>query len=102
MKIALAQINVHVGNFSANLEKMLAYVAKAKAAGADLVVFPELATVGYPPRDFLDFADFIDAGLEVVQQLAKAAQGIAIIVGSPTVNPVVEGKDLYNSAYFLV
>lgn len=101
MNIALAQINVHVGNFAANLEKMLARVADAKAQGVDIVVFPELATTGYPPRDFLEFEDFIDKAEEVVQELARAAQGIAIIVGSPSRNPVVEGKDLYNSVYFL-
>jgi NAD+ synthase (glutamine-hydrolysing) len=101
MNIALAQINVHVGNFNANLEKMLDYTRRAKEQGADIVVFPELATVGYPPRDFLEFDDFIEKAETVVQQLAKAADGIAIIVGSPTKNPVVEGKDLYNSAYFL-
>ncbi len=101
MKIALAQINVHVGNFAANQDKMLAYVARAKADGADIVVFPELATVGYPPRDFLEFSDFIDDGQAVVEALAEVAQGIAVILGSPSKNPVVEGKDLYNSAYFL-
>lgn len=101
MNIALAQINVHVGNFAANLSKMLEYTAKAKAQGADIVVFPELATIGYPPRDFLEFDDFIDQAEAVVQQLAKAAEGIAIVVGSVSRNPVVEGKDLYNSAYFL-
>lgn len=101
MKIALAQINVHVGNFAANRDKMLGYVARAKADGADIVVFPELASVGYPPRDFLEFSDFIDDGHAVVKALAEAAQGIAIILGSPSRNPVVEGKDLYNSAYFL-
>lgn len=101
MNIALAQINVHVGNFAANLEKMLARVADAKAQGVDIVVFPELATTGYPPRDFLEFEDFIDKAEEVVQELARAARGIAIIVGSPSRNPVVEGKDLYNSVYFL-
>ena len=101
MKIALAQINVHVGNFTSNLEKMLGYVASAEEQGADLVVFPELATTGYPPRDFLEFDDFIDKAEEVVNELAKAAEGIAIMVGSPARNPVVEGKDLYNSVYFL-
>ncbi len=101
MNIALAQINVHVGNFDANLKKMLDYTERAKRQGADIVVFPELATVGYPPRDFLEFDDFIDQANLVVQQLAKAAEGIAIVVGSPTKNPVSEGKDLYNSAYFL-
>ncbi len=101
MNIALAQINVHVGNFDANLVKMLEYTAKAKAQGADVVVFPELATVGYPPRDFLEFDDFVEKAEAVIQELAKAADGIAIVVGSITRNPVVEGKDLYNSAYFL-
>ena len=101
MNIALAQINVHVGNFAANLEKMLGYVSSAKEQGADIVVFPELVTTGYPPRDFLEFDDFIDKAEEVMDELAKAAEGIAIVVGSVSRNPVVEGKDLYNSVYFL-
>jgi len=101
MNIALAQINVHVGNFDANLAKLLDYTARAKAQGADIVVFPELATVGYPPRDFLEFEDFVERAEAVIVELAKAADGIAIVVGSITRNPVVEGKDLYNSAYFL-
>ncbi len=101
MNIALAQINVHVGNFNANLAKMLEYTERAKSQGADIVVFPELATIGYPPRDFLEFEDFIDQAEAVIAELAKAAEGIAIIVGSVSRNPVVEGKDLYNSAYFL-
>lgn len=101
MKIALAQINVHVGNFAGNLSKMKAAVAEAKEQGADIVCLPELATVGYPPRDFLEFEDFIDLAEQSVQELAKEAQGIAIVVGSVSRNPVVEGKDLYNSVYFL-
>lgn len=101
MNIALAQINVHVGNFAANLAKMLEYTAKAKTQGADIVVFPELATVGYPPRDFLEFEDFVEQAEAVVHKLAEAAVGIAIVVGSISRNPVVEGKDLYNSVYFL-
>jgi len=76
MNIALAQINVHVGNFDANLVKMLEYTAKAKAQGADVVVFPELATVGYPPRDFLEFDDFVEKAEAVIQELAKAADGV--------------------------
>jgi NAD+ synthase (glutamine-hydrolysing) len=101
MKIAIAQLNFHIGNFEGNLGKMLQAVAEAKRQGADLVCFSELATVGYPPRDFLEFDDFIELAEHSVQELAKAAQGIAIVVGSPSKNPVVEGKDLYNSAYFL-
>lgn len=101
MNIALAQINIIVGDFEGNFTKMADYTAKAKAQGADIVVFPELATVGYPPRDFLEFEDFVDRAEAVIKELAELANGIAIVVGSITRNPVVEGKDLYNSAYFL-
>lgn len=101
MKIALAQINAHIGHFDGNVARMLAAVEEAKSQGADIVVFPELSTCGYPPRDFLEFDDFIHLADAAVQRLAAAAQGIAILVGSPTRNPVPEGKDLYNSAYFL-
>ncbi len=101
MKIALAQLNYHIGNFSGNLQKMLEAVAEAKSRGADLVVFAELATTGYPPRDFLEFDDFIRLAEDSVEALARAADGIAIVVGSPSRNPVPEGKDLYNSAFFL-
>ena len=101
MKIALAQLNYHIGNFEGNVTKMLAAIAEAKAKGADLICFSELTTCGYPARDFLEFDDFIRRAEEAINQLAKAAVGIAVVVGSPTKNPVVEGKDLYNSAYFL-
>lgn len=101
MKIAIAQINVHIGNFSGNLARIRAAVKEAKAQGADLVLLPELTTVGYPPRDFLEFSDFIAQADEMVEALKADAHGIAILVGSTTVNPVPEGKDLYNSAYFL-
>ncbi len=101
MKIAIAQLNFFVGDFDGNLHKMLGAVEEAKAQGADLVAFPELATCGYPPRDFLEFDDFIRRAERSVQRLAEAAHGIAIAVGSPSRNPVIEGKDLFNSAYFL-
>lgn len=101
MKITLAQLNYHIGNFEGNLQKMLAAVKQAKNEGSDIVCFGEMATCGYPPRDFLEFRDFILHSMESVQKLAEAAQGIAIAVGSPSVNPVIEGKDLYNSAFFL-
>lgn len=101
MKIAIAQLNYHIGNFEGNLERMLAAVEIAKKQGADLVCFAELATCGYPPRDFLEFDDFIHLAEETIEKLAQAARGIAIIAGSVTKNPEVEGKDLYNSAYFM-
>ena len=101
MRIALAQLNVHIGNFEGNVNKMLAAIATAKSQNADLICFSELATCGYPPRDFLEFPDFIARADQAVQTLAKAADGIAVVVGSPSVNPDAEGKDLYNSAFFL-
>lgn len=101
MKIAVAQLNFHVGNFEGNLQKMLTAVKTAKKQKADIVCFSELATTAYPPRDFVEFDDFVDLAEATVKKLAKAAKGIAIIVGSISRNPVIEGKDLYNSAYFL-
>ncbi len=101
MKIALAQLNYHIGNFEGNLEKMQGMVIKAKALKADIVVFGELATCGYPPRDFLEFDDFIGKAYASVGKLAEMAHGIAIVVGSPSRNPKIEGKDLFNSAFFL-
>ena len=102
MKITLAQLNFRIGDFEGNLSKMLEAVAKAKAAKADIIVFGELAVCGYPPRDFLEFYDFINRCEDSVSELCKVAHGIAIAVGSPTKNPLIEGKDLFNSAYFLV
>ncbi|MBP9195830.1 MAG: NAD+ synthase, partial [Saprospiraceae bacterium] len=58
MKISLAQINHHIGNFEGNLQKMLDAVTIARNEGSDIVCFGELATCGYPPRDFLEFDDF--------------------------------------------
>ncbi len=101
MKIALAQLNYHIGNFEGNLEKMQGMVTKAKALKADIVVFGELATCGYPARDFLEFDDFIKKSYASVEALTDMAKGIAIVVGSPSRNPKPEGKDLFNSVYFL-
>ncbi len=101
MKISIAQINYHIGNFEGNLNKMLEAVKKAKSEKADIVCFGELATCGYPPRDFLEFSDFIKRCEDVIESLKMVSNDIAIVVGSPTRNPVPEGKDLFNSAYFL-
>jgi NAD+ synthase (glutamine-hydrolysing) len=101
VKIALAQINYHIGNFESNTAKIIASLEEAKADGADIVVFAELAVSGYPPRDFLEFNDFIDRCLKAVDQIAEHCYGIAAIVGSPTRRPDIKGKDLHNSALFL-
>lgn len=101
MRIAIAQLNYHIGNFEGNLQKMLDALETARSQNADIVCFAELATVGYPPRDFLEFDDFIALAEHSIQQLCKAAQGIAVVIGSPSRNPKPEGKNLFNSAYFL-
>lgn len=101
MKIALAQLNFHIGNFENNFLKIAESIAEAEEKGADLIAFPELAICGYPPRDFLDFNDFIERCYEVIEKIKSLTQNIAVIVGSPSRNPRVEGKDLFNSAFFI-
>lgn len=101
MKIALAQLNYHIGNFEENTRKIIASVRRAREQGADLVVFAELALCGYPPRDFLEWDEFLDRCEASIEEIAAACTGIACIVGTPSRNPVPEGKNLYNSAYFL-
>ena len=101
MKIALAQLNYHIGNFENNISKIKDAIAKAKKQHADLVVFAELAISGYPPRDFLEFDDFIEQCTHGIESIAKECIDIAAIVGAPSINPKPEGKNLFNSAYFL-
>ena len=101
MKIVLAQQNYHVGNFSSNLDKMVTAIGEAKAKGADLIVFTELSICGYPPRDFLEFDDFIRQCDAAIAELTTHADGIAIIAGGPQRNDNFQGKDLFNSAWFL-
>ena len=60
MKIAIAQLNYHIGNFAYNTKKIIDQLQKAEKSGADLVIFAELAISGYPPRDFLEFDDFVE------------------------------------------
>jgi NAD+ synthase (glutamine-hydrolysing) len=66
-----------------------------------MVVFSELSICGYPPRDFLEFNDFIDKCNSAIEQIKQHADTIAVIVGAPDKNPVKEGKDLFNGAWFL-
>jgi NAD+ synthase (glutamine-hydrolysing) len=101
MKVALAQINTHIGNFEANKSKILSAIKRAENEGADLITFPELSICGYPPLDFLEFNDFTQKCISAIQEIAKACTSIAAIVGAPCVNPAIEGKNLYNSAFFL-
>lgn len=101
MKIFIAQQNYHIGNFEANTQKIIAAIREAKMNGGDLVVFSELAVCGYPPRDFLEFDDFIARSEQAINEIRKEADIIGVIIGAPARNPKIEGKDLFNSAYFL-
>lgn len=101
MRIALAQLNFTIGDFTENVRKMKASIEQAKQQSADLIVFPELAICAYPPRDFLEFEDFISKANQSTLELAASCIGITAIVGAPSVNPKKEGKNLFNTAYVL-
>ncbi|MBK9570666.1 MAG: NAD+ synthase [Chitinophagaceae bacterium] len=101
MKIALAQQNYHIGNFEENTRKIIEGINQAKKSGADLILFSELCVCGYPPRDFLEFDDFIKKSYESIDKIREHADTIAVLVGAPDKNPVREGKDLFNAAFFL-
>jgi NAD+ synthase (glutamine-hydrolysing) len=101
MKIAIAQQNYHIGNFEDNTRKIIEGIRWAKGKGADLVIFSELCVCGYPPRDFLEFEDFLNRSFNSIDQIKEEADTIAVIVGAPDRNPVREGKDLFNGAFFL-
>jgi NAD+ synthase (glutamine-hydrolysing) len=101
MKVTLAQLNYHIGNFEENSRKIIQVIEEGKNKGVDLVVFAELAICGYPPRDFLEFHDFIELCEEYIQIIATHCTGIAAIVGGPSRNHAPKGKKLCNSAFFL-
>lgn len=101
MKIALAQINYHIGNFESNTSKIVESIKKAEKEGADIVVFSELAISGYPPRDFLEFNDFVEQCKISVDKIAGYCNSTAAIIGLPTFNSNAKGKPLFNSAAFL-
>jgi NAD+ synthase (glutamine-hydrolysing) len=101
MKIALAQQNYHIGNFEENTRKIIEGIEWAKKEGAELVVFSELCICGYPPRDFLEFDDFINKCYAAVDEIREHADTIGVLIGGPARNPRVEGKDLFNAAFFL-
>ena len=101
MKIFLAQQNYHIGNFESNTQKIIDAIEQAKAAGGDLIVFSEQSVCGYPARDFLEFNDFIKHCYNSIDKIKEHADTIGVLVGSPSHNPKIEGKDLFNAAFFL-
>jgi NAD+ synthetase len=98
MRVALCQMNATVGDLQGNATRMLSWYEMAAAAGARLVVFPELALCGYPPRDLLDVPDFqraLDRRLASVVERTGAA---GLLFGTPLPNPAPSGKRLRNGA----
>ncbi len=101
MKIALIQQNYHIGNFESNTEKIIRGIGSAKEGGADLAVFSEMSVCGYPPRDFLEFEDFLTRCYASIEQIKVHTAGIGVIIGSPAPNRLAKGKSLFNGAWFL-
>jgi NAD+ synthase (glutamine-hydrolysing) len=95
-RIALAQVNATVGDFEANAAKIRAGVEQARALGAQLVAFPELAITGYPPEDLLFKSAFIEANLRALADIARAAAGLTTVVGF-----VDKRDDIFNAAAVL-
>ena len=92
MKISVAQLNYHIGNFARNKELICNAINKAKHEKADIIIFSELCIPGYPPLDLLDRLDFIEKCSLTVDEISKDCTGITAIVGSPTLNKNPEGK----------
>jgi NAD+ synthetase len=101
MKVALAQINPTVGDLAGNEAKILAAYRRGAEAGADLVMLPELAVTGYPPRDLLLKKSFIAGNLAVLERLAAATGATALLVGYVGENQNRPGRELTNSVALL-
>jgi NAD+ synthase (glutamine-hydrolysing) len=92
MRLALAQMNTVVGDLDGNLERISARLEEAREAGAELVLFPELATTGYPPEDLLLRPGFLKAAAKTLDAVAAKTKGIAALVGAPHLD-----RDLFNA-----
>ena len=101
MKIALGQINPTVGDFSGNAAKIIDFSQRAKAAGAGLILFPELSVCGYPPRDLVERPSFVARNGEYAKRIAAQTYGIAVICGLVTPADSDTGKSVMNSAALL-
>ena len=101
MKIALGQINPTVGDFAGNAAKIIEFSRRAQADGAGLILFPELSVCGYPPRDLVERASFVQHNRESVEHIAAETRGIAVICGLVTPAQAQTGKSVMNSAALL-
>ena len=101
MKIALGQINPTVGDFSGNAARIIDFSRRAQSAGAGLILFPELAVCGYPPRDLVERPSFVLRNRETAERIARETRGIAVICGLVTPAAAESGKSVMNSAALL-
>lgn len=101
MKIALAQLNYHIGNFESNTDKIISAIENAEIQNVDLIVFSELSVCGYSPIDLLEQHDFILKCEHALQKIASKCINTAAIVGAPVINPSAKGKKLFNAACLL-
>jgi len=101
MKICLAQINPTIGAFKQNAGKICKSINAARKQGADLVIFPEMSVVGYPPKDLLEFSGFVDSNLKALEEIKSSTYGIAAIVGFVDRNVEQRGKALHNAAAYI-
>src|SRR3712207_6822388 len=83
VRIALAQVNARVGDLEGNAQKVVGYLDRARDAGAEVVLFPELVVTGYPPEDLLLKEHFLRDAAEALEAIARAAEGIVAFVGFP-------------------
>jgi NAD+ synthase/NAD+ synthase (glutamine-hydrolysing) len=102
VKIALGQINPTVGDFAGNAAKIIDFASRAKALGAGLILFPELAVCGYPPRDLVERTSFVQHNREATEHIAAETHGIAVICGLVTPAQAETGKSVMNSAALLM
>ena len=98
MKIALAQINTVIGDFDGNVERILRFARKAKERGAELVVFPELAVCGYPPRDLVEKSEFVRRSEQALECLRERLPDVAALVGYARRSGAASGKAVSNAA----
>jgi NAD+ synthase/NAD+ synthase (glutamine-hydrolysing) len=101
VKIALGQINPTVGDFSGNAAKHIDFARRAQAAGAGLILFPELSVCGYPPRDLVERSSFVTRNRETAELIAQETRGISVICGLVTPAESDTGKSAMNSAALL-
>ena len=104
MKVALAQVESRVGDFARNLDALAKAQAEGAARGADVVVFPEMSLVGYPPRDLLLDPGFVAAAFEAGREAARrTAAGPPCLVGGLARSPerLPQHPSLANAALLL-